>query len=466
MGPELIKNVVKELDELLRSGIIKKVFQPGARGVYLMGFVRGRQELFLVSTHPKFSRIHLAKTRPESPPTPKRFCAFLRSRITNARIEEITQVEGERIVRIGLKKGPESFTLIAELTGKSSNIILLDEKGTVLDALRYFPLEGSVRAVVPGICLEPLPPIREAVGEKKEPVVPKEEGLSWNETAELYYSALIQREERDREQYRLRRSIKEVEKRLTRKLENLLGDKKKSEGNLYKSRLGEFLVANFGKLKRGTARIKIPLDRRLGPKENVDGYFKRARKAKTSLKLLKTRIPAVEAELEYIKGLFYEWEAIEGDEDMEGLMEALFEELIEAGYLKRKTLTLRKEPVVAEPVRRQTSSEGLEILSGKSGPGNDLLVKKYAKEGDLWFHAKGLPGSHVLLKAGRRGPTDRAIEEAAGVAAYYSKGRTSTKVEVIYTDVKNVKKPKGAKPGMVTVKKYNAIVVRPVEVKQ
>jgi predicted ribosome quality control (RQC) complex YloA/Tae2 family protein len=452
MGPELIKNVVKELDEHLRSGIIKKVFQPGARDVYLMVFVRGRQELFLISTNPKFSRIHLAKTRPESPPTPKRFCAFLRSRITNARIEEITHVEGERIVRIGLKKSPESFTLLAELTGKSSNIILLDEEGTVLDALRYFPVEGSVRVVVPGICLEPLPPIKGAAGEREEPAVPKEEGLSWNEAAENYYAALIQKEERDRERNRLRRSIKEAEKRLTRKLENLFNDKKKSEGNLRKSRLGELLVANFGKLKRGLTeievedyyqtplvKINIPLDGRLGPKENVDRYFKRARKAKTSLKLLKTRIPKVESELEYIKGLLFGWEAMEGDEDMEALMEALFEELIEGGYLK----------------------EGFEILSGKSGPGNDLLVKKYAKEGDLWFHAKGLPGSHVLLKAGRQRPTDRAVEEAAGVAAYYSKGRTSTKVEVIYADARNVKKPKGAKPGMVTVKKYNAIVVRP-----
>jgi predicted ribosome quality control (RQC) complex YloA/Tae2 family protein len=259
----------------------------------------------------------------------------------------------------------------------------------------------------------------------------------------------------------LRRSIKEAEKRLTRKLENLFNDKKKSEGNLRKSRLGELLVANFGKLKRGLTeievedyyqtplvKINIPLDGRLGPKENVDRYFKRARKAKTSLKLLKTRIPKVESELEYIKGLLFGWEAMEGDEDMEALMEALFEELIEGGYLKEKPLTFRKEPVLAEPVRRQTSSEGFEILSGKSGPGNDLLVKKYAKEGDLWFHAKGLPGSHVLLKAGRQRPTDRAVEEAAGVAAYYSKGRTSTKVEVIYADARNVKKPKGAKPGM------------------
>jgi predicted ribosome quality control (RQC) complex YloA/Tae2 family protein len=337
MGPELIKNVVKELDEHLRSGIIKKVFQPGARDVYLMVFVRGRQELFLISTNPKFSRIHLAKTRPESPPTPKRFCAFLRSRITNARIEEITHVEGERIVRIGLKKSPESFTLLAELTGKSSNIILLDEEGTVLDALRYFPVEGSVRVVVPGICLEPLPPIKGAAGEREEPAVPKEEGLSWNEAAENYYAALIQKEERDRERNRLRRSIKEAEKRLTRKLENLFNDKKKSEGNLRKSRLGELLVANFGKLKRGLTeievedyyqtplvKINIPLDGRLGPKENVDRYFKRARKAKTSLKLLKTRIPKVESELEYIKGLLFGWEAMEGDEDMEALMEALF----------------------------------------------------------------------------------------------------------------------------------------------
>jgi predicted ribosome quality control (RQC) complex YloA/Tae2 family protein len=471
MGPELIKKVVSELEESLRAGIVKKVFQPDERDVYLRVFVRGRQELLVISTNPRYPRIHLTETRPESPPAPKRFCAFLRSRITDALIEEITQVEGERIVRIGFKKGPESFTLTAELTGKSSNIILLDEKDVVLDALRHFPPEGSARAVVPGLSLEPLPP----GGGKEEKLIPKEKGTGWNEAADLYYAELIERYENEKGRNRLGRSIREAEKRSKRKLGNLIGDKRKAEENIERSKLGELLVANFKKIEKGMAEIeaedyyqtppapvKIPLDRRLNPKENVDRYFKRAKKAKTTLKMLKNRIPGVERELEYIRGLLYEWGSVESEEDIEGLRE----ELIEAGYLKEKPLTMRKEPaVVAEPVRRFTSKEGFEILAGKSGPGNDLLVKKYAKAGDVWFHAKGVPGSHVLLKARGRGkrPTDKAIEEAAGVAAYYSKNRPSTKAEVIYTESKNVKKPRGAKPGMVVVREYRTVVVRPGE---
>jgi predicted ribosome quality control (RQC) complex YloA/Tae2 family protein len=477
MGPGLIEKVASELDTRLRSAIVSKLHQPDERDVYLRVFVRGRQELLLISTNPKHPRIHLTTTRPEAPPAPKRFCAFLRSRITNAKIEKIAQLEGQRIVHIGLKKGPEAFTLVIELTGKSSNVILLDEKGNVLDALRHFPIKGSVRAVVPGLHLAPLPPAEV----KEEGLVPKAEEKSWNEAAEDFYSGLVGKEEEQRLKTRLRRSIKEAEKRAKRKLENLMGDKKRAEESIERARLGELLTANFTKLKRGMTEvevedyfkattpptpIKIPLDPKLNPQENVDRFFKRARKARTTLKLLKTRIPGVERELEYIRGLVYEWEHAQEEEDlMEGLMEALFEELIEAGYLKEKPLTFRKAPVVTEPVRRFTSKEGFEIMAGKSGPGNDLLVKRYAKEGDIWFHAKGVPGSHVLLKAKgkRKRPTEGAIVEAASYAAWYSKNRASTKAEVIYTDAKNVRKPKGAKPGMVVVREYKSIVVRPKE---
>ncbi len=475
MGPELIEKVVAELDERLRAGIISKVHQPDERDVYLRVFVRGAQELLLISTNPKYSRIHLTATRPVSPHAPKRFCAFLRSRINGAIIQKIGQVEGQRIVRIEFKKGPEAFTLVAELTGKSGNIILLSANGTVLDALKHFPVEGSLRAVVPGLGLEPLPLARARARAREEGLVPKTEGKNWNEAVEEFYAGLVLSEEKQKLKNKFRRTIRAAEKKVKKKLENLLGDRSKAEENIAKARFGEFLTANFAKLKRGMAEVgvvdyyktppaivNIPLETRLNPKENVERYFKRARKAKTAIELLKKRIPLVERELEYIRGLTYELESAESDEDMEGI----FEELVEAGYLREKPLTFGKKPVAAEPVRRFTSEEGFEILAGKSGPGNDLLVKKYAKEGDIWFHAKGAPGSHVLLKAKgkRKMPTEKAVEEAAAYAAWYSKNRTSTKAEVIYTDVKNVKKPRGGKPGMVIVREYKSIVVRPGEV--
>ena len=117
----------------------------------------------------------------------------------------------------------------------------------------------------------------------------------------------------------------------------------------------------------------------------------------------------------------------------------------------------------AEPIRRFVSSEGFEILCGRSGLGNDQLISKYASGEDIWFHVKDSPGSHALIKvAGKKQAlTVKTIEEAASIAAFYSKSKESGKAEVIYTEAKNVKKPKGAKPGMVTVKEYKCVVVRP-----
>ncbi|CAG0927904.1 partial Rqc2 RqcH, partial [Planctomycetaceae bacterium] len=114
-------------------------------------------------------------------------------------------------------------------------------------------------------------------------------------------------------------------------------------------------------------------------------------------------------------------------------------------------------------IRRFTSTEGFEILCGKSGAGNDQLVTRYASGEDIWFHVKGAPGSHALIKVAGKAQalTEVTIAEAAAIAAFYSKSRGSSKVEVIYAEAKNVKKPRGAKPGMVTVKEFKSVIVRP-----
>jgi predicted ribosome quality control (RQC) complex YloA/Tae2 family protein len=103
----------------------------------------------------------------------------------------------------------------------------------------------------------------------------------------------------------------------------------------------------------------------------------------------------------------------------------------------------------------------LEILCGKHNLGNDYLLRHLAKDNDLWFHSQGVPGSHVLLKVGRGEPKQQSILEAATIAAYYSRGSGSTRLPVDYTPVKNVHRPKGAKPGMVTYFHQKTIQVRP-----
>ncbi|MBI2413443.1 MAG: NFACT family protein [Deltaproteobacteria bacterium] len=471
MGPDLLEEITRELNGLLKDGVVSKIHEPDGRTLVFKVFTRGKTEELVISAHPRFSRIHISSREFKNPEAPPRFAAYLRSRILNARMEAFEQAQGERIVRIRLIKKIDgewsALVLIAELTGKSSNIILCDSEGVVLDALRHFG-PGSAREVYPGVALPPLPP----PPPMKEAPIEKKEDETWNEAADRSYSALLDEEWLALEKNRLRRVITEACKKAERKLRNLKGDESRALNGLQYESLGEILRSNYGKLKRGMKEIEaddytvyppekvhIALDEKLGPKENLDKFFKRAKRAKTALSLLRGRIPEVEKELEYLASLMYEWESIETKGDLSGLRD----ELMKEGYIKEKAAAAPREEERATPVRRYTSTEGFEILCGKSGAGNDLIVKEYAKDEDIWFHAAKIPGSHVLIKTAGRAKelTKKTIEEAASICAYYSKAREASKVEVIYTEARHVKKPRGAKPGMVTVREYKSILVRP-----
>ncbi|MBI5562463.1 MAG: NFACT family protein [Deltaproteobacteria bacterium] len=471
MSPGLIERILRELNGRLAGGVISRVHQPDERDIVLKVFIHGGHEFVLISTHPRFARLHATRMEFTNPPAPKRFCAFLRSRIEGARIEAFSQVDKERICLLTLKKRNGNafagMTLRAELTGKSSNIILLDDTGVVMDALKYYRPEDSVRPVMPGMALASLP----TAPEMHEGIISKEEAGTWNEAADKHYAALLRGDGAAARRAALRRALHNAEARASRKLKNLRGDEERAIGFVDSARLGGLLLANFKKLKRGMkeveaadytvdppAAVTIPLDEKIGPKENVERLFKRARKAKAALEVLRERMPQTERDIEYIRGLLYELESAGTDEDAD----AVEEEIMEAGYVKRVKAEPKKPEPPAEPIRRSTSSEGFELLCGKTSAGNDLIVRKYAKTGDVWLHAKDCPGSHVLVKAAGREKdiTIKTIEEAARVAASHSKAGGAGRVEVIYTDARHVKKPKGAPPGLVTVSEYKTVVVR------
>lgn len=473
MGPLLLKNIIDELNEELKGGIVSKIHQSDERNILLKIFIRGRDYKLLISAHHRFARMHLTEREFKNPSSPLRFCAYLRSRITNARVEGFTQVDNERIARVLFKKKEddsfETFTLVCEFTGKSSNLILVDEREVVLDALKYFPPELSFRTVSPGSRLEPLPP---TAHEHRDEAVEKAPGETWNQAADRFYSALLDEESFRAAKQNIKKGISDAEKRLRKKLENLNNDKKRAEAELDHYKLGELLTYNLHLIKKGMkeagvidytvdppATVTVRLDEKLSPRENAEKYFKRAKKAKVALGLLKGRLPAVEEELEYMEELKYEWEEAKSLEDFEDVRH----QLARGGYIKVMEKIIEKTAERAEPVRRYTSSEGFEILCGKSGAGNDLIVQKLSSNEDIWFHVHHLPGSHVLIKVAGRAKelTKKTIEEAAGLAAYYSKAQNAGKVEVIYSEARNVKKPRGAKPGLVTVKEYKSILVKP-----
>ena len=476
MGPKLLKKIVDELNSSIVGGVVSKVHQPGPRRVVLKIFSRGATASLLISAEPTGPRMHLTGRAFTNPPRPLRFCALLRSRITNARVKGLSVAEGERIVRLGLaSRGGGELTLIIELTGKSSNIILVED-GVVVDALRYFEGTEAMRVVSPGEPFTPLPSPPRTVTAREE--LPERTLDTWNESADELFSEKADKESLELDGNRLKRALRAAAKRARKKARNLEGDRVRALSAIEGAKKAELLLANFHLLERGMSEvtvtdyytdppgeITIELDPAAAPQGNVDRLFKRAGKGKTTLKHLAERLPAVEAELNYIAEQEYSLDAAK-DEEGRSLIEG---ELIRAGYIKapaREARGATKKPAEksAEPVRRVTLKGGETALVGRSGAGNDLLVKRYGRGRDLWFHIKGMPGAHVLLKVeAKSDPTEEAVHEAALIAAQNSRAKGESKAEVICAEIKEVKKPKGSRPGTVAVGAYKSILVKPAE---
>ncbi|MCQ2519532.1 MAG: NFACT family protein [Lachnospiraceae bacterium] len=189
--------------------------------------------------------------------------------------------------------------------------------------------------------------------------------------------------------------------------------------------------------------ITIPLDPMLSPKDNAKKYFDKYGKLKRTAENLTTIIDEVAAEVEHLKSVMTALDIAVLEEDLAQIKE----ELIAAGYIKFKS-GQKKAKITSKPFH-YTSSDGYDIFVGKNNYQNDYLTFEYANGNDWWFHAKKMPGSHVILKSKGEEIPDRAYEEAAALAAYYSSGRDSDKIEIDYVQKKQIKKPAGAKPGFV-----------------
>lgn len=189
--------------------------------------------------------------------------------------------------------------------------------------------------------------------------------------------------------------------------------------------------------------ITIPLDPLLTPSENAKKYFEKYNKLKRTYEALSELTLEVKTQIEHLESVSTALDIAIAEEDLVQIKE----ELIESGYIRRKGGS-KKAKVTSRPFHYM-SSGGYHIYVGKNNYQNDELTFKFASGNDWWFHAKGMPGSHVIVKTGGDTLPDRTYEEAARLAAYYSKARNQDKIEIDYTEKKNVKKPNGGKPGFV-----------------
>ncbi len=295
--------------------------------------------------------------------------------------------------------------------------------------------------------------------------------VNYQDYSELLDSFYLERDKSERMRVKsqdLLKLLSNITDRLTRKINTQRAELQNSEDREKYRIQGDLLQANLYRMNKGDTeievenfydeslpKIKIFLNPALSPAQNVQKYYKDYRKAKNAQQYLTTEIEKAKQELIYIESVFDSLSRAETERELSEIKQ----ELSENGYVKR--IRTKQSPKGSLPPLEFESKSGLKILVGRNNIQNDRLTLKIARNYDLWFHTKDIPGSHTILCSSGETPDDESILYAASLAAYHSSAREAGKVPVDYTLIKYVSKPSGAKPGMVIYKNQKTLFVTP-----
>ena len=292
---------------------------------------------------------------------------------------------------------------------------------------------------------------------------------SISDAAEYYYTNRDASNRIKQKSSDLSKHINQQLKKLYLKKQKLSEDLLAAENSENYRLYGELLTASLHNIKPGAEyadvfnyytgeNIRIPLDKRYHPSKNAQNYFKKYSKAKTAVVEKKHQLSKNDEDIVYLESVLAYLESAEQISDIDEIRD----ELITSGFLRRKRAANRpaskKEKL--KPYT-YTTSDGFTVMAGRNNKENDALTMKKASKNDIWFHTKDIPGSHTILFTDGKEVSDNAIFEAAAIAAYHSKGKESENVPVDYTHVKHIKKPNGAKPGMVIFTDNKTVYVTP-----
>lgn len=566
----------RELEAALLGGRIDKIYQPEADEVVLNVRSQGKLLRLLLTANASHARLHLTEQKPETPLQPPMFCMLFRKHFTGGKIVDILQHHFDRILEIRVEVLNElgdlcQKSIMIEIMGKHSNLILIDEKKQIIDCVRHVnPLMSSVRSVQPGLIYE-LPSHNQKANPQElipngavsfgavmqgyegaiekglyqqfngfSPFAAREilersglEGkarfgeLSAQEQAALRSSleaflaeiekaegpyALYQDETGKQLDfsvvpYRVMQGVKvqyfdtlsalmdvyyartDVQDKMKQKSQDLrhlvmtnLERAQKKQGLQEKQQAdtqgreqdrikGELITANLYQLKKGMTQcqlanyyeegspvMEIRLDVNLTPAQNAQKYYARYNKQKRTEEALSVQLALTREEVRYLESILTAISMADCEKDLEDIRT----ELHETGYIK-KTHRVRKNLSTSKPLTFVTT-EGIKGVIGKNNIQNDQLTFKTALAGDEWFHAKDMPGSHVILQVNGleegKDYTEQSLKEAAAMAALHSKGAGGNQVPVDHTKKRYVKKPAGSKPGFVIYTHQQTIYVK------
>ena len=533
-----LHHMVEELRRELVNGRIQKINQPFEQELVLQIRSNRQSHRLLLSAHPVFGRIQLTQTTFENPAQPSTFIMVLRKYLQGALIESIEQVENDRIVEMTVSNKNEigdhiQATLIIEIMGKHSNILLVDKSShKILEVIKHVGFsQNSYRTLLPGSTYI-APPSTESLNpftikdEKLFEILQTQETTAKNlqslfqglgrDTANELESILVSEKlftfrnffnqetqpcltetsfspipfanqvgehfaslsdlldtyykdkaERDRVKQQASELIRRVENELQKNRHKL----KKQEKELLATdnaeefrQKGELLTTFLHQVPNDQDQvildnyytnqpITIALDKALTPNQNAQRYFKRYQKLKEAVKYLTDLIEETKATILYLESV----ETVLNQAGLEEIAE-IREELIQTGFIRRRQrekIQKRKKP------EQYLASDGKTIIYvGRNNLQNEELTFKMARKEELWFHAKDIPGSHVVI-SGNLDPSDEVKTDAAELAAYFSQGRLSNLVQVDMIEIKKLNKPTGGKPGFVTYTGQKTLRVTP-----
>ncbi|HFV2901073.1 TPA: NFACT family protein [Streptococcus agalactiae] len=536
-----LHHLTNELQEQIEKGRIQKVNQPFDHELVLTIRNNRRNYKLLLSAHPVFGRIQTTEANFQNPKNPNTFTMIMRKYLQGAVIETIQQIENDRILEIVVSNKNEigdhiKATLVVEIMGKHSNIILIDKnEHKIIESIKHVGFsQNSYRTILPGSTyiappktntINPFDISDQTLFEllQTNDLSPKNlqqlfQGLGRDTALELshclkdnklndfrqffsreYYPSLTEKSfsavqfssshetfqslgqlldyyyqekaEKDRiaQQasdliHRVQSELEKNIKKLAKQQDELLATENAEEFR----QKGELLTTYLSMVPNNqdivvldnyytNQTIEISLDRALTPNQNAQRYFKKYQKLKEAVKHLKGIISDTENTITYLESV----ETSLNHASMEDIND-IREELVETGFIKRRAHD--KQHKRKKPEQYLASDGKTIIMVGRNNLQNDELTFKMARKGELWFHAKDIPGSHVLIRDNLN-PSDEVKTDAAELAAYYSKARLSNLVQVDMIEAKKLNKPSGTKPGFVTYTGQKTLRVTPTQEK-
>ncbi|MDQ6787949.1 MAG: NFACT family protein [Acidobacteriota bacterium] len=475
MNEKTLEKISAEFASVLTGQKFGKIFTL-ARFRLAIDFRLTDSDYLFISVEPSEPRIYLIKRRlrdlEKQSINPTSFVLCLRKRLANAVLETVEKVESERILNFYFLARneigrAENYTLVAQLTGRSANLFLLDANDFILDAVRETFGNGQE------IASKYAPPSTQTIEPRKNENLESFPQGKFKTLSEAVDAGFLEKEaekvfraKAQAAQSKLKQEIQKREK-LIKKLEKDL----ENHGDAQNwKRLGDLLLANLMNAKRtgdkvfvtdfydeNTPTIEIEVEENIPLSQAAEKFFRRYTKARNALEEISQRLTVSENELTNLR---LQKERLDNAVDEKD--ESVLAEFVEAKPEKLAVKIKERQAENFTGARRYKSSDGFEILVGKASKDNDFLTFRVAKSADLWMHAADYPGSHVVVRnPNRQEIPPKTLLEAAQIAAFFSQAKTQAKVAVHYTPKKFVNKPKGASAGLVSLSSFKTILVEP-----